>query len=162
MVLLAAVAWSPTAVGDDVIGADAIVEALGESIFDDPTRNLPDRQKPSVLLRVEFDLGEAALTAQGRRQLDELARAMARPAGNMDKGIFRIEGHTDSRGGDALNQALSERRAEAVVSYLAEAHAVAPSRLEVVGYGETRPLVADDPEAAANRRVEVRRLGSLP
>jgi outer membrane protein OmpA-like peptidoglycan-associated protein len=80
----------------------------------------------------------------------------------MDKGIFRIEGHTDSRGGDALNQALSERRAEAVVSYLAEAHAVSTSRLEVVGYGETRPLVPDDPEAAANRRVEVRRLGSLP
>lgn len=146
----------------DIVDADAIVGALSESIFDDPTRSLPDAQKPTVLLSVEFDLGSADLTAAGRRQLDELAQAMARPAGNMDKGIFRIEGHTDSRGGEDLNQRLSERRADAVVRYLVDAHRVAPARLDVVGYGETRPLVPDDPEAAANRRVEVRRLGSLP
>lgn len=147
---------------EPVVSADDIVASLGASIFDDQTRALSDAEKPSVMLRVEFDLGRAELTEAGRQQLDELAAALARPAGSMDKGIFRIEGHTDSLGADDYNLRLSKERAEAVVAYLTEAHAVDPARLEVEGYGETRPATPDDTEAAINRRVEVRRLGNVP
>jgi OOP family OmpA-OmpF porin len=67
---------------------------------------------------------------------------------------FRIEGHTDLSGSPQHNQALSERRAEAVKSYLV-AHGIAADRLSTVGYGSSRPLTTDpSPSAQAmNRRV---------
>ena len=70
---------------------------------------------------------------------------------------LRIEvgGHTDSRGSDALNLRLSQRRAESVLEYLAQA-GVSRSRLSAVGYGEARPVASNDNETgrALNRRVE--------
>jgi len=67
----------------------------------------------------------------------------------------RVEGHTDSRGGDRHNMELSERRAASVRRYL-EAHGVEGSRLESHGYGETRPIESNRTAAgrAQNRRVE--------
>jgi OOP family OmpA-OmpF porin len=67
----------------------------------------------------------------------------------------RIEGHTDSRGGDAYNFALSNNRAESVMQYLTS-RGVTPDRLNAVGYGERRPLDPRENEEAwaLNRRVE--------
>ena len=67
----------------------------------------------------------------------------------------RIEGHTDDRADDAYNLDLSIKRAEAVMRYLVE-QGVEPGQLEATGYGETRPLVANDTEEnmQKNRRVE--------
>jgi outer membrane protein OmpA-like peptidoglycan-associated protein len=67
---------------------------------------------------------------------------------------FLIAGHTDSSGSDACNMALSQRRADAVVTYLVD-KGVAPGRLVAKGFGESDPLDGrpDDP---ANRRVEAR------
>jgi outer membrane protein OmpA-like peptidoglycan-associated protein len=67
----------------------------------------------------------------------------------------RIEGHTDSQGSAAANQRLSQKRAEAVRRYLVD-QAIAPTRMEAIGYGEDRPL-EDNRTAegrATNRRVE--------
>ena len=67
----------------------------------------------------------------------------------------RVEGHTDWIGSDAYNQKLSENRARAVRDYLIQ-KGVEPSRLEAVGYGESRP-VADNNTVqgrARNRRTE--------
>ncbi|MFH1465194.1 MAG: MopE-related protein [Pseudomonadota bacterium] len=66
-----------------------------------------------------------------------------------------VAGHTNSRGGDAYNQELSDGRAAAVVTWLVQ-HGVVPDRLLAKGYGETRPLLPDsDPDAmVVNRRVE--------
>ena len=74
-----------------------------------------------------------------------------------------IEGHTDSKGTDAYNQKLSERRANAVKNYL-ESNGVTASRLDAVGKGESDPVVPntkpdgkDNPEGRAkNRRVELK------
>jgi outer membrane protein OmpA-like peptidoglycan-associated protein len=74
---------------------------------------------------------------------------------NPDIRKVRVEGHTDSKGSDAYNIKLSQRRANAVRDYLI-AHGVEADRLVAVGYGETRP-VADNGTAegrARNRRVE--------
>jgi outer membrane protein OmpA-like peptidoglycan-associated protein len=72
-------------------------------------------------------------------------------------GIKRVsvEGHTDDVGSAAFNQGLSERRAQAVVTYLLKS-GVAKDRLTSTGFGKTRPLASGDTEAARekNRRVE--------
>jgi len=68
---------------------------------------------------------------------------------------FDVEGHTDNVGGRRFNQRLSERRAQAVVDYLARKGVVA-ARIHAAGYGETRPVASNAAEAgrAKNRRIE--------
>jgi OmpA-OmpF porin, OOP family len=67
---------------------------------------------------------------------------------------FDVEGHTDNIGGRRFNQALSEKRAQSVVDYLAR-KGVSASRIHAVGYGETRPVASNATEAgrAKNRRI---------
>jgi outer membrane protein OmpA-like peptidoglycan-associated protein len=72
------------------------------------------------------------------------------------KKMLRVEAHTDDQGSDAVNQALSQRRADAVKKALAES-GIAASRITAVGKGEAAP-VADNATAegrARNRRVEI-------
>jgi outer membrane protein OmpA-like peptidoglycan-associated protein len=68
---------------------------------------------------------------------------------------FDVEGHTDSVGGHRYNQELSEKRAQAVVDYLAQ-KGVSASRIHAAGYGQTRPVASNAAEAgrAKNRRIE--------
>ncbi|MEM9030257.1 MAG: OmpA family protein, partial [Pseudomonadota bacterium] len=70
---------------------------------------------------------------------------------------IEIGGHTDSRGSAEANQRLSERRAEAVRSYL-EGRGLAANQLKAVGFGETKPLVPNTTarNRARNRRIEFR------
>ena len=69
--------------------------------------------------------------------------------------LVHIEGHTDSRGSASANLDLSTRRAAAVRQYLID-KGVEPARLDSKGYGETRPLILEENEAAwsKNRRVD--------
>lgn len=72
--------------------------------------------------------------------------------------IVEIAGHSDSSGNDSYNQALSQRRAEAVARRLTNNLGVDASRVSAVGYGEAQPI-ADNSTAsgrAQNRRVEAR------
>jgi len=68
---------------------------------------------------------------------------------------FNIEGHTDSQGSNKFNQALSQKRAQAVVDYLRN-HGV-NSTMNAVGYGEDKPIASNRTRAgrAKNRRVEI-------
>jgi len=70
---------------------------------------------------------------------------------------FSIEGHTDSDGSNALNQTLSENRAQAVKTWLVE-NGIATDRLRAVGFGETVPIASNKNAKgkAQNRRVEVK------
>jgi outer membrane protein OmpA-like peptidoglycan-associated protein len=68
---------------------------------------------------------------------------------------FVIEGHTDASGPEDYNLALSDKRASAVVDFLAD-HGVDRSRLQSIGYGESRLANLNDPNAAENRRVTFR------
>lgn len=67
-----------------------------------------------------------------------------------------IYGHTDSTGADAYNQTLSERRAQAVASYLSS-RGVKPERMATRGFGESQPKASNTTEAgrSENRRVEI-------
>ena len=84
--------------------------------------------------------------------LDQVARVMKE---NSQLKKIEIQGHTDNTGTDGYNDALSNRRARAVRTYLIEA-GVAPERLVSKGYGETQPVASGDSDAvrAQNRRVE--------
>jgi outer membrane protein OmpA-like peptidoglycan-associated protein len=68
-----------------------------------------------------------------------------------------LEGHTDSIGSAAANQALSERRVQAVRARLVDQHQVTPARLRVAGYGAARPREPNETieGRARNRRVEL-------
>ena len=72
-------------------------------------------------------------------------------------GRVTIEGHTDSKGNDAYNQRLSERRAGSVKSWLVDKEKIAADRITTRGAGETRPVADNSTEAGRqeNRRVEV-------
>lgn len=68
-----------------------------------------------------------------------------------------IEGHTDSSGADALNQKLSEERAEAVRQYILANASIAPEKVNSIGFGETKPLATNETKEgqAKNRRIDV-------
>jgi outer membrane protein OmpA-like peptidoglycan-associated protein len=73
-----------------------------------------------------------------------------------NRSVVEVAGHTDSQGSDSYNQDLSERRATSVADYLA-GQGVDGRRLDVRGFGESRPVATNATEAgrAENRRVEV-------
>lgn len=124
------------------------------------TQAPPPRDQPSVNLVVTFATGSADLTPQATSALDALGRALANQ--ELATFRFRIEGHTDTVGDRETNQALSERRAAAVVRYLVERHGIAPARLEAAGLGETTMAVPtrDGVAEPRNRRVQVVNLGT--
>ena len=105
-------------------------------------------------LSVTFGLNSDRLTGRAERNLREFAKALKRP--ELSELNFAIEGHTDDSGSDAYNQELSERRANAVVRFLA-GEGVESGRLKPRGYGESRPKVSQGSHPD-NRRVETRLL----
>ena len=115
---------------------------------------------PSVNLTVNFATDSAELTADAIRTLDELGRALS--SQDLAGYRFRIEGHTDTVGSRGYNRSLSQRRADAVVSYIARKYGVDVSRLQAVGMGEDSLLVPTPAQAPEprNRRVQVINLGA--
>ena len=114
-----------------------------------------DRDAPaevSVMLRIGFGFDSAELTAASRRDLDRVAEALA--DGQMAGVPVTLEGHTDASGAADYNLRLSQRRANAVVTYLI-GRGIANGRLRAVGYGEDRPLPAHAPTDDRQRRVEI-------
>jgi len=100
---------------------------------------------------IYFRVASARLDAKSRPLLDNVVTIVKRCPGL----VIEVSGHTDSDGGKAANQRLSETRAGAVASYLI-AHGIAAARVIAVGYGESRPIVANDSFAnkRRNRRIE--------
>jgi outer membrane protein OmpA-like peptidoglycan-associated protein len=111
-----------------------------------------DRGVVLTLGDVLFAVGKAELKPGAARTLDKLASAMRRDRDT----TVTIEGHTDSTGKRAYNLALSQRRAQAVRSYLA-AKGIPSSRIKARGLGPDFPVASNKTEAGRqqNRRVEV-------
>lgn len=121
-----------------------------------PGRHGAGRRHAAIDLYVQFTFDSAELMPAGKRQLDELAMALADKS--LANAAFMLAGHTDQVGDADYNVKLSLSRAQAVKAYLAEAHGIPEARLSTIGYGFSRLLDAAHPKAAVNRRVEVRRL----
>ena len=119
---------------------DAKVERVGEGIL------------VTFSSGILFDVNEAALKPEAKKNIDELAKVLQR----YDDCDIVVAGHTDSTGKPEYNKELSERRAEAVAKY-AEAEGIKGARIRTVGDGETAPVASNDTDQgrAENRRVEV-------
>lgn len=104
---------------------------------------------------VLFDFGQANLKPEAQVELLAVVADLRR---RFPEGDITVDGHTDSVGSDADNQALSERRAQAVSDFLTS-QGIDSGRITVTGYGEKVPVepeTGDDPEAQAkNRRVVI-------
>jgi OmpA-OmpF porin, OOP family len=100
---------------------------------------------------IRFESGRSNIEVDSAGLLDHLIEIALRcPATNIE-----VAGHTDTDGDGATNQALSEKRAQAVVDYLVRAGLPA-SRFSAVGYGSTKPVAVNDTDEgkAKNRRIE--------
>jgi len=94
---------------------------------------------PIVLPQIEYDLGSADLREMAKKDLDKLVEVLVT---NEDLRI-QLRSHTDFRSGDDFNLALSQKRADACVTYLIE-QGIDPTRLEAIGMGESEPLVLQE------------------
>ncbi|MBL8379022.1 MAG: OmpA family protein [Burkholderiales bacterium] len=106
-----------------------------------------------------FDFNKAVLKPEAKAKLDDLVGKLK----GIALEVVIAVGHTDSVGGDAYNQKLSVKRAEAVKAYLVT-KGIEPNRIYTEGKGKKQP-VADNKTAegrAKNRRVEIEVVGTRP
>ncbi len=117
-----------------------------------PTRVQVTATQIVILDVVYFETNKAVIKPESFALLDEVSTTIRT---NPQLGRVEISGHTDSQGSDTANKDLSQRRAEAVLLYLAQ-HGVDGGRLQAIGYGETKPIDtnATPTGRAKNRRVE--------
>ena len=113
------------------------------------------RQGDSLLIRlkgVNFASGRADLPSNSMTTLAKVKDV----ASELQASRVVVEGHTDSTGTQAVNQQLSEKRAEAVASYL-QNNGMDKTSIETIGYGFSRPLTSEKTKAgrATNRRVDI-------
>lgn len=109
-----------------------------------------------VNLNIQFDFDKAVISKESYPILDAFGEAMNSPELKGQRII--IAGHTDAKGSAEYNLNLSKERAESVKQYLIKNWNLSPSQVDVVGYGQSRPItVGNDPESMQkNRRVEIR------
>jgi OOP family OmpA-OmpF porin len=101
--------------------------------------------------KIRFESGRATIDPDSAGLLDRLIETALRcPAANIE-----IAGHTDADGEEGFNQALSEKRAQAVTDYLVKAGLPA-SRFTATGYGSKQPIASNDTDEgkAQNRRID--------
>ncbi len=100
-----------------------------------------------------FNSGKATF----QKQTDKVLQSMVAIFKEYPQANFSLEGHTDSDGSKSMNQALSERRANAVRDYLI-ANGISADRLTAAGFGESNPIASNKTRAGKkeNRRVEVK------
>jgi outer membrane protein OmpA-like peptidoglycan-associated protein len=146
-----------TQAGTKADAANQKADQVGQNLdgFKKDTSNqfasLDDYKKVSSAT-INFKFNSDKLDADSRQSLDQMV------AGNNYKRFYiAVEGFTDRTGNDEYNEALSKRRADAVVAYLVAQHDIPVYRIQMIGLGKDKPV--DDAKTRAarakNRRVEV-------
>jgi outer membrane protein OmpA-like peptidoglycan-associated protein len=104
-----------------------------------------------TLTNIFFDLGKATLRIESNAELDRLVKLM----NDAPKLKIEISGHTDNTGSAAMNENLSQQRANAVVAYVVT-KGIDASRLTAKGYGSKKPIATNETDAGRqqNRRTE--------
>ena len=132
--------------GFEVISKEQMLELLRL-----PTSRSMVKKPKAVSMEIRFDSASTAVNDEAKRQLRPVGEVME----ELKDQKFVIEGHTDSKGDEAANQRLSERRAASVKKFLVNRYIIQPSRISPVGKGETDPLDPSEPENEVNRRVKI-------
>jgi outer membrane protein OmpA-like peptidoglycan-associated protein len=118
----------------------------------DVSRTADNELKVTVKNDVLFDYNSAGLRSASRSSLREMANVFEQYPNT----TLAVEGFTDSTGSASYNERLSERRASSVANYI-ESLGVNGSRVETIGYGESRPRATNNSASGRqlNRRVEI-------
>jgi outer membrane protein OmpA-like peptidoglycan-associated protein len=135
------------------------VEDLGGRVQDLQVKETGQEIRIELAADVLFDFDKADLRPAAQKTLHDAAGIVRDKA----KGAIRIEGHTDSKGNDAYNQKLSERRAASVKTWFIDKEGLGSMQFTTQGFGEKKPITSntkpdgsDDPEGRQkNRRVEI-------
>jgi OmpA-OmpF porin, OOP family len=129
-------------------GATQRVDTLTNTVI-----NL-DNYHPVVETAVHFGFNKDNLTKDAREAIDQLAASVASTKGY----IITVEGATDSVGSAEYNYDLSERRANAVIQYLAAEKSVPAYKIYLIGLGKDKPVESNKTRdgRAKNRRVDIR------
>jgi peptidoglycan-associated lipoprotein len=134
-----------TAAGEAATKAEAIEKASKRLVYE-------------VVLSEDkgnFRFGRATMPDEAKAEIDTLVQQLkAEPNG----GYIEIEGHTDNAGSKETNMALGMKRAENVKRYLYEQHQVPLHKINVISYGEDKPVSPNNTRAgrAQNRRVVIK------
>jgi outer membrane protein OmpA-like peptidoglycan-associated protein len=111
------------------------------------------QDKPKIDLEINFDYNSADISTKSLPSVQALGRALTN--NDLKGSTFVVAGHTDAAGGEAYNQDLSERRADAIKRYLVDKYGINGTDLVTVGYGKTKLKDPSQPLAEVNRRVQV-------
>jgi len=113
-----------------------------------------DNYRPVVETSVHFGFNKDNLTKQAREAIDELAASVANTKGY----IITVEGGCDSVGSADYNYDLSQRRANAVIQYLASEKSIPAHKIYLIGLGKDKPVEPNTTREgrAKNRRVDIR------
>lgn len=138
--------------------AQALVKAQFEQVEKMFTRDEARvfREGNNIILRLvglTFDSGKSEIKQD---EFDLLAK-VEKAIDVFPQSELIIEGHTDSFGGDASNQELSQKRAESVQQYMVNAMRIPSYRLIATGFGETNPVANNETQSgrARNRRIDI-------
>ena len=117
-----------------------------------------DTYKPVADVAVTFGFDRAVLTKEDREQLDGFAAQLA----SAKSFLLEVTGGTDSVGSAQYNYELSQRRADAVVQYLASKYGIAAHRFYLIGIGKDKEVASNSTAEGRkqNRRVEVQLLSN--
>ncbi|HUE80776.1 MAG TPA: OmpA family protein [Pyrinomonadaceae bacterium] len=135
------------------------VDDLGGKVQDLQVKETGQEIRIELAADVLFDFDKADLRAAAQKTLHQAAGIIQDKA----KGAVRIEGHTDSKGNDAYNQKLSERRAASVKTWFVDKEGLGKVQFSTQGFGAKKPVASntkpdgsDDPAGRQkNRRVEI-------
>ena len=118
-----------------------------------------DNYRPMVETTVHFGFDKAVLTGKAKEALDELGQDIS----DAKHYIIVLDGNTDSTGPADYNYQLSQRRASAVIQYLAQKYDVPAHKIYVIGLGKDKPVAsnANTTGRAQNRRVDVRLMTNI-
>ena len=163
-----------TKMGDRVTAVDARVDGMAKQIADlesrlsqtnakaDQALDSLKRLKPEKKMVLNFTEGahfasnSIQFSSQAKMDIDSF---LSDVSGHADQNsfMFIVAGHTDSVGSNRFNYELSKRRAESIADYLTTERKIDPTRLVVVGYGDSAPVADNRTQAgrAKNRRVEI-------
>ncbi|MBD5331564.1 MAG: OmpA family protein [Bacteroides sp.] len=135
---------------EKVVEVEKIVEVEKEVIIRDTVFVQQVEEIEKNFNAAQFAKGKADLTDDSKIALHDLAKVMKQ---NPDMRL-RIEGHTSAEGDAAVNQKLSEARAQAAVDFLVNKEGIDASRLEAVGKGSSELKDPENPTSDVNRRTE--------
>jgi len=144
------------AAGDAQIAASDVVHRADS--LDSVVKGL-DNYKPVANVTVNFGFDKAVLTNDDRDQLDSFAAQL----GSARSYILEVTGGTDSTGPAQYNYELSQRRADAVVQYLASKYGIAAHRFYLIGIGKDKEVAPNTTAEGRrqNRRVVVQLLSNM-